>query len=143
MMKKGFSILLSFILLASSVSLTIGTHYCGGKAVESMLMFGDDHLGCGMADMEESCGHSEKTNDKEVGFDNSPCCANEYFTVQVTDDFVKDTTPVNFRVNFVAAFISILLNQEILSKSTHKLFAGYYPPPPGKNLQVLLQTFLL
>ncbi len=142
-MKKSFTILLSFILLASHISLTIGTHYCGGEAVESMLMFGENHLGCGMSDMEESCEHSGKTNGNDVSFSNTPCCENEYFNVDSTDDFVKDTAPLHFSTNHVAVIISAILNTEIISKSTHKLFTGYNPLPPGKNLQVLLQTFLL
>lgn len=142
-MKKSFSILLSFILLASHVSLIIGTHYCGGEPVESKLLFGENHLGCGMADMDESCDHEETNENNDVSFDNAPCCENDYFTVQVTDDFVKDTATVFFSNNFVAALFSTILNPEIFSKYTNQLYTEYYPPPLEKNIQILFQTFLL
>jgi hypothetical protein len=143
MMKKFLGILLSFILLASHISLIIGTHYCGGEAVESMLMFGESHLSCGMPDMEGKCDHSEKTNNNDISFDNAPCCENEYQTVRVTDEFIKDAALFSFNINFVAAFISTELNPETFSKSADQLYTEYYQPPPGKNLQILLQTFLL
>ena len=141
-MKKYFSILLSFILLASHISLTIGTHFCGGEPVESKFLFGETHLSCGMSDMDETCEHAE-TNNNDISFNSTPCCENEYQTLKVTDDFVKDTVPICYNINFVTALISNIFNPEILLKSTNKIFTEYYPPPLEQNIQILFQTFLL
>ena len=53
-MKKFFSIILAVVLLASHMSLTIGTHMCRGEAIETRIIYGGSHLlGCGMEDMNE------------------------------------------------------------------------------------------
>ena len=77
MMKQIFSILLSFILLASHMNLTMGTHFCGGEAVETKVLLGETHLGCEMMDLVEPCDGSEHSNQNQVRFNNVPCCQND------------------------------------------------------------------
>lgn len=143
MMKKGFSILLSFILLASHMYLTIGTHFCGGEVVETKIILGETHLGCGMLDMEKPCDDSENSNKNLVSFDKVPCCKNEFQTVQTTDEFVKDVAPQSFHVDFAIAIIYTTLDLDLFPKSTNQFYTEYIPPPLGKDIQVLFQTFLI
>jgi len=142
-MKKGFSILFSFILLVSHIYLTTGTHYCGGKAVESKILFGETHLGCGSMEMEEPCDVSEKTDYKGVSFEKVPCCENKYHIFQTTDEFVKDVASKSLHVDFTVAFIYTTLNPDLFPKSTHQFYTDYIPPPLEKDIQVLFQTFLI
>lgn len=141
-MKKSFSILLSFILLAGHMYLTIGTHYCGGEAVESRILFGETHPGCKMSDTHEPCRDSEKTNNKLVRIDKVPCCENEYQTVQITNEYIKDATQETVNVAFALAYIFISPNLDLYKKSTHQGYSEYISPPLEKDIQVLFQIFL-
>ncbi|MDF1573348.1 MAG: hypothetical protein P1P82_17195 [Bacteroidales bacterium] len=142
-MRKSFSILLSVILLAGQMSVAIGTHFCGGEAVESKIIWGETHLGCGMMDMEEPCDDAEKSNTNELHFDKIPCCENEYHTVQATNEFVKDAAQTTFNVEFAVAFIYTTLNLDLFPESTHQFYSDYSPPPLEKDISVLFQTFLI
>lgn len=141
-MKQGFSILLSFILLASHMYLTIGTHFCGGEAVETKIMLGETHLGRGMMDIEESCDDSNPAKN-ETNFNKTPCCANEYQNIHSTSEFVKDTSQIVFNVEFAVAFIYNTLNLDLFSKSTHQVYSKYISPPLEEDIQILFQTFLI
>ena len=142
-MRKSFSILLSCILLVSHISLTTGTHFCGGEAVETKILLGETHLGCNMPDMEEPCDDSEKTNKNGVSFDKFPCCENYYQTVQVTNEFVQDVANITFNIEFALAFIYTSLNLDLFPKSTHQFYTEYISPPLEKDMQVSFQTFLI
>lgn len=143
MMKETFSLFFSLILLVSHMSMAVGTHFCGGEAVETKILFGETHLGCNMPDMAGPCKDAEKTNTNEVRFDKVPCCQNEYQTVQVTDEFVKDAAQNRFHVEFAAAFIYTTLNSALLPNSTHQFYTVYISPPLEKDIQVLFQTFTI
>lgn len=125
------------------MSFIIGTHFCSGEAVETKIMLGKTHLGCGMTDIDLSCEDSGKTSNHPVSFDNFPCCENEYQIIQVTDEFVKDATHGSLNIDFAAAFLAILLNVDLIPKSTHQFYTDYSPPPLEKDVQVLFQTFLI
>ncbi|MEY1638646.1 HYC_CC_PP family protein [Tenuifilum osseticum] len=142
-MKQIFSILLSFILLASHINLTMGTHFCGGEAVETKIILGEKHLGCGMMGMEQPCDGSEHSNNNQVRFNNVPCCQNEFQTIQGTADFVKEAAQTVFNVDFTVAFIYTTLNLDLFPKSTHRVYTEYISPPLEKDIQVLFQTFLI
>lgn len=143
MMRKSFSILLSCILLASHMYLTIGTHFCGGEAIETKILLGETHLGCNMPDMEKPCNYSENTHKNRVSFDKLPCCENEYQTVQVTNEFVKDVANIPFNIEFAVAFIYTTLNLDLFPKSAHQFNTEYISLPLEKDIQVLFQTFLI
>ncbi len=142
-MKKFISILLSFMLLASHMSLAVGTHFCGGEAIETKIMLGDAQLDCGMPDMEEPCEDSEKSNTHEVHFENVPCCENEYQTFQVTGEFVKNVAPQSFSIDFASGFIYANPDVDLFPKLTHQFNAEYISPPLEKDIQVLFQAFLI
>jgi len=142
-MKKFFSILLSFILVASHLSLTRGTHFCQGEAVETKILLGKMHLDCDMPDMAESCDIMEKSTSHEHYFGNLPCCQNEYLTIQGTDEFLKNATQYSFSFSFSLAFVNATLNPALFSKSTHQFYTEYSPPTLEKDLQVIFETFLI
>jgi hypothetical protein len=143
MMKRSLSILLSFILLASHMSFTIGTHYCGGEAIESNIIIGEAHLGCGMMVTEDSCADSENANLSGDNFDLSPCCKNEYQPVQSIYEFLEIAAYASFNVDFAAAIVYTTLNLELFPKSIHKHFTEYKSPPIEKDIQDLFQTYLI
>lgn len=143
-MKKFFSILLSIILVASHLSLTRGTHFCHGEVVETKILLGKMDLDCGMQNMREYCDITEKSTSHELYFGNVPCCQNEYQTIHVTDEFVKDAAQFSFSFNFSSAFIYSTLNPDLFSKSTtQQFYTEYSPPPLEKDLEVLFESFLI
>lgn len=142
-MKKIFSILLSFILLASHLNLALGTHFCGGEAVETQITMGEAHFGCGMSDKDLSCKNSGETNNHDVSIDKVPCCENEYQHLQVENEFVKDAAQLSFNVDFAVAFIYTTFNVDLFPKIVPQSFTAHSPPPLEKDIQVLFQTFLI
>lgn len=142
-MKQFISILLSVLFLASHMYLTIGTHYCGGEAVETKILFGQTHLGCGMMDMEGACDVYENPNNDKTGFNKTPCCDNEYQTLQSTNEFIKDVVPIPLDVDFVIVFICTTANVDLFSKTNHRVNTKYISPPLEKDVQTLFQSFLI
>ncbi len=138
LMNRVVSILLSFFLLASHISLTIGTHYCRGQAVDSRLLFGETHMGCNMADMEEAF---DIAGDGDFVFTNPPCCENHYQELQTTDDFVRDATQVNINAGAAAALTTPVGNEVLLSRRAAQAYADYLPPPLAIDIHSLFQTF--
>lgn len=142
-MIKSFSILLSFILLASPMYLTIGTHFCEGEAMETKILFWEKHLGCEMTDLEKPCNDSQKTDNKGVNFDKIPCCENEYQTVRLTNEYVEKATQIVSSVEFTLTYIYTTQNLDFSTKSTNQANSEYFSPPFEKDVQVLFQTFLI
>ena len=138
MMTRLVSILLSFFLLASQISLTIGTHYCRGQAVDTKILIGEAHLGCGMADMDESC---DVSGTWDLSYNTPTCCENHYEALPASDDFLKDAPHLNVIVGLIAALADPVLSVELLSKKAHQSYIDYLPPPLEKDVQVLFQTF--
>lgn len=143
MMKQLISIILSLLLIASPMSLAIGTHICGGEAVEKKILLGDSHLGCDMSDMVESCDISAESRGVGYHFENTPCCQNEFQFVELSDDFVKIVNQPTFNFDYAVAMISSIIDLDIPAKSTFPIFTQYIPPPLEKDVQVLFQTFLI
>lgn len=142
-MKKSFSILLSLVLLASHLYLAIGTHFCGGESVESKIIWGETHLGCEMPLDEEPCDDSETNSTKGVGFDEVPCCGNEYQMVHLDHEFVKKAAQTALNVDFAVVYFYSGLKLDVRPNSTHYIYTEYPSPPLENDVQVLFQTFLI
>lgn len=139
-MKRVISILLASILLLSHVNLIIGTHFCGGEAVMSRLIFAETHLNCGMANMDEP---SNDSGNRALIFTNTPCCENHYQTIQATDDYIKEVPQANVNIDVAGTLVYSVLNEKLFSKSAHQFYSDYSPPPLEKDMRVLFQTFLI
>lgn len=141
-MKKVFSIVFSILLLASHMYLTIGTHYCGGEAVEKKFVLGKAGIDCGMSDMHGGCNHPETGEESSSHLETAPCCENDYQTLEPTDEFIKEFNKTLFHVDFAIAFLYRFQWQDLLQKPTQNLYADYFPPWFEKDIQSLFQTFL-
>ena len=143
MLRKIFYIVMAFVLVASNLGLTLSTHYCQGEALESQINLTPVDLGCGMTDMVNSCALPLEHHDDETHIDNIPCCENEYQTIQPTEDFIQETTPITFNVDFAIALVYTTLNLDLFPNSTQHFYTAYHSPPIEKDIQVLFQTFLI
>ena len=94
-MKKAFSILLASLILASSVHLSIATHYCGGNFEAFRVSVSQEKASCGMelrhpvCEKGKSIGHnccSDKLASYLINDNFSP--ASFHFIKSVTSDFV-------------------------------------------------------
>jgi hypothetical protein len=140
LMNRVVSILLSFFLLASHISLTIGTHYCRGQAVDTQILLGKSHMDCGMAEMEEAC---DIAGDRDFVFANPPCCENQYQELRATDDFVRDLADVSLNAGAAAVLTTPAGNEGLSGKRAVKAYTDYLPPPMEKDIHSLFQIFLI
>lgn len=126
-------------MLTSHLGFAVGTHFCGGLAVEAKLMIGHEHLDCGMADMDKEC---ERKSDGKTYLDKSPCCENEYLTIEVEDEFKPSVEQTALNFEFVAAFVVSYLDFFSVDEENGQL-AEYDPPLVTEDISILHQVFII
>ena len=137
--KKSISIFLALLILISSSSLVLTTHYCGGRAVDHQLMVGNSNLDCGMMDMDISCTtHESKTVLKKKN-----CCDNEYVSFDIEDDYNSGAEIISLNPQFLFAFTYTLYQLHLSENNQVVAFSDLSPPPLEQDIQSLYQTFLL
>jgi len=120
------------------LGIALGIHYCGGLAVETRAMIGQQHLDCGMGDMDRDCEGSESN----THFDKMPCCENDYLSIPVEDEFKPALDQSKVNIDFVAAFIISYL--ELFSDSVRETkFFQYDPPLVTRDISTLHQVFII
>lgn len=160
-MRKLFSILLSLVLIVSHMHLAMGTHYCGGEAVETRILMGTGHVGCGMEhpdsqpaviiagqQMATACGmehpdsHLGASGQAPESVDQSPCCENRYQTLQTTEEFVQQWRLITAYNAFQAVILHTDTIPAVYPENLVSYYSKYIPPPSKKDKQVLYQVFL-
>ena len=116
----------------------MATHYCGGLAVKTKLVLGNAMIDCGMK-MEKEC---ESKESKDLTLTKSPCCQNEYQSLDVEDDF-KPNFVQTLNVDFVAAFVVAFFYLPLTSTEEKPQYANYSPPLIDQDRSVLHQVFLI
>lgn len=112
MIKKVSHILLSFVLLITTVGLTINLHYCAGDlysiAIDSKAdncCDDDEHLGQ-MKDMDHhNICHTDGNDMKN--------CEDETVIVKISDKFTKTVQNININNSFVIILFNTLPQSEI------------------------------
>lgn len=160
-MRKLFSILLSLVLIVSHMHLAMGTHYCGGEAVETRILLGTGHVGCGMEhpdsqpaviiagqQMATACGmeHPDSqpgaSGQAPESVDQSPCCENRYQTLQTTEEFVQQSQLITEYNAFPVVILHTDTIPAVYPESLVNFYSYNIPPPSKKDKQVLYQVFL-
>ena len=126
-------------MLTSHLGFAVGTHFCGGLAVEAKLMIGHEHLDCGMADMDKEC---ESKSDAKSYLDTMPCCENEYLSIEVEDEFKPGVEQSALNFEFVAAFVVSYLDAFSVVGMNHQL-TNYDPPLVTEDISTLHQIFII
>lgn len=138
------ALLLTFIVLLSSVSLSVDFHFCQGK-LKSLSFYGKAKNCHEMASQKVSCPHHKSkvpTSCSEVSKD---CCSNQ--TILVQSDIDKQINNNNY-LDFTN-FIFVVSNADIISMALIMEaedvvpFANYKPPLLKKDIAVLYAVFLL
>tara|TARA_Y100001934_G_scaffold29365_1_gene32195 strand:+ start:196 stop:612 length:417 start_codon:yes stop_codon:yes gene_type:complete len=138
-MKKIFFKIASFcmalLVLFSTFSFTLASHYCGDVLVDSSL-FGKVET-CGMEVQKTSTSSNCDITKKN-------CCSDEQILVEG-----QDTLKITFdklekeQQIFVASFVYSYINLFTSSESKDFAFKDYSPPPLIRDVQILDQTFLI
>ena len=138
-MKKVFykisSACLALIVLLSTVSFTVDSHYCGDTLVDSSL-FGHVET-CGMEVQQQSPS-------SECDISKKDCCSDEQVIVEGQDTLKTSFDKLDKDQQlFVAAFIHTYINLFFESQEDFNSYRDYTPPPLVRDIQVLDQTFLI
>lgn len=127
-------------MFTSNVGLTFATHYCGGKAVKTSIMLGQEHLSCGMTDMESPC----EKHPESPSVTSKSCCENLYVQFEIEDDYNSSTiVETQVQIDSVAAFIISSVNLYSFDASAEAEYLNYAPPLLDLDIPVLIQSFLL
>lgn len=136
-MKKIISILMCFLLLASTSGVAYAQHFCGGNEMMATLTLGEEQLSCGMSTNVNDACKDEKAKDHS-------CCNNQYAKVTTDDSFHASQDTFQLAPSFVAAFVSVfVLQSDTIEEHKTTSFSVYHPPPLIKDIPVLYETFLI
>ena len=132
---KIASFSLALIVLLSTVSFTVDSHYCGDTLVDTSL-FGHAET-CGMEVQQQS-------NSSECDISKKGCCSDEQVIVEGQDTLKTSFDKLDKDQQlFVAAFIHTYINLFFESQEDLNSYRDYTPPPLVRDIQVLDQTFLI
>ncbi|WJJ96427.1 HYC_CC_PP family protein [Algibacter luteus] len=138
-MKKSFykisSFLMALLVMLSTVSFTIESHYCGDFLVDTSL-FGSAES-CGMDLAQNKCS-------KEDTLEGTNCCNNEQITVNGQNELnVSIDNLTNDQQIFVATFVYAYINLFEGLENEVSSFSQYPPPFIVKNIYKLDETYLI
>lgn len=125
---------MALLLLASTVSWTVGKHYCMGRLMDVSLFEHAEDCGMAMNEIPEN----ETANTLES------CCNDELVVLEGQDDLKNPIDHLTFHQQaFVAAFAFSYNNLFEGLEENSISFRDYSPPPLIRDVQILDQTFLI
>jgi len=127
-------------LLIGNSGLAIATHYCGGLAMESQMVVGHAELQCGMSNMDSGC---ENEPSRKNHFKEKPCCENQYQSLELEDTFEPQVIGSSLNLEFVASFVITYIRRSYSSNNDNVKYNNYSPPLIERDIQVLVQSFLI
>lgn len=122
---------LSFLVLFSTFSFTVDTHYCGDFLVDISVLGETD--GCGMQ-MDNSAVLKKKN-----------CCKDEVHNIEGQKELqVQKVTELSSEdQQFLASFLFTYKDVFVKSTSNNNFYKDSSPPDIPIDYQVLYQTFLI
>lgn len=114
-----------FLVTVATSGVAITKHYCGNR-VASISVLGDGGCSCGKMEPKSGCCHSERS----------------FF--HVDDDF--SVTPVQSLSIAQVSLIALIAYQvkfELYDEDKFYSFLYYKPPIPDRDVQALIQSFLI
>lgn len=135
MLKRILAISLSALMLISSTGVSLATHFCMGRAVETKLSLGEAELDCGMEETQ-SCEHQTQLH-------RIPCCDNEYQSISHDENFSLSKLLISFELSLQAEIFRLFDWQPNFDKLLSTLNLFYPQPPLAQDLPILHQSFLL
>lgn len=131
--RKISAVLMVAILLLSTTSFAVFTHFCNGNIVAIS------------TEKVDSCCESENTvKTDNLNFSEKDCCKNETSIKEVLP--FDNSNPVKITKNqalFLTSFYNNFIEKSTLILSTKNYYKDFSPPNLVLNKQVLFQTFLI
>jgi hypothetical protein len=122
-MKRALAILVTLILVASGMHISIDRHYCGGTLADVKISVTGKLATCGMEQAESDCGNSPVFDQK--------CCEDQLSSIITCNNYC----PEYFRITHQISEKEIILSKEVCFIS-----CNLYNPetenrvlPPGDN----------
>ncbi|QSE98777.1 hypothetical protein JR347_06780 [Fulvivirga lutea] len=114
------------------------THYCGGHAVESKLIYGHEKLDCGMPNMDEEHHEDEHS---ATHYSKAKCCDNKFQYLDTEDSF---KSKVQHFINELAPAVpQFLVIPNYIALDVKTPISGDAPPLVDKDILTLHQVFRL
>jgi hypothetical protein len=132
---KISSFSMALLVLLSTLSFTVESHYCGDVLVDFSMF---RHV--------ETCGMDiqQKLSSSECSITNKDCCKDEQFTIVGQDNLKTSFDKLEKEQQiFVATFLYSYINLFEGSQNKNPTYKDYSPPPLVRDVQVLDQTFLI
>lgn len=137
-MKQIKAILLIVLLLTSQIGLAMSTHHCKMNGTDHAIKLSAAQTAhCDDMPMKMPC----EEKDPHHQHPENPCCTNDVQTFQVDDDYLTQSDVKDLNPQFVLAFAFTSMLDLSLKAVNIQLAENYFPPPPERNIQVLLQNF--
>lgn len=125
-------------MFLSNFGFALGTHFCGGKAVKSSVVFKHQNLHCGMDTSVSSCDDQNA----QGNFIKNKCCENELQHLDTDDHFSNTPQFVNIQPQTIATLVSIFLQEIYLQTPSPTPFYTDFIPP-SRNYQSLFQVYII
>lgn len=133
--KKIGAILSALLVLFSTFSFTVDSHYCGEFLVDASYLGKAD--GCGM---EKAIDVSSK----EASVKKKSCCKDVTEFIQAPNFEKQELLKISKeQVNFVIAYTYSYINLFKEAQLRNEFYKDFSPPDIQQDYQVLYQTFLI
>lgn len=135
-LKNSIAICLAVLVLFSTMSFTLSSHYCGDHLVSTSIF--TKAKSCGMKMQQssdiEACSMLKKN-----------CCKDEIKLIQGQKDLKIDFYNINFQQQqyFITSFALTYLSLFKIEEPSFVPFINYSPPLVVKNIQKLDETYLI
>ena len=127
---------MAFVVVFSTMSVTIHEHYCGGEMVDSSMFLKAESCGMDMAMDIPAENFPEEVN--------SNCCEDVVKLVEGQTELKTQVTNLDFEHQlFVAAFIKSYINLFEGLDNQVIPFKDYSPPLIIKDIQLLDEVFII
>lgn len=126
-------------MLASNLSFSINTHYCGGEAVKMEISLGNGDLDCGMESPLESECFQERSSEF-LNISPKPCCEDQHESISMDVDLNSSKSSLT-STNLFYIVLFFVSKTNFSDRQNNDLKFLYTPPLPVPELTVLLQRF--
>ena len=134
-MKRVASFIIAFVFLGSNLGFAVGTHFCGGHAMEAEVMLGHKDLSCGM--MPEITPHHEDHPHQVLN--TIPCCQNEFQSFQLDEDF--DYAIAKTLIQPITTLVRLFVVADFSLSTSSSSVTSYTPPIPQGDVNIHFQVF--
>lgn len=132
---KIMAISMAFVVLFSTMSFSVGLHYCGNTLVDTALF-----------EKAKSCGMElqKKTSSSNCPVMEKNCCHDEEILIKGQNELKISFDSLDLHQQiFITSFVYSYINSFIEPKEKGNIFDDYPPPFIVKNIHKLNEVYLI